>query len=68
MNIHHGMNRRDLDGIFRALGGAVVILRRTGDIQYSHPSVDKTVRANSRRKDAPRSLTDFAMRVAKGVV
>lgn len=60
-NLHHGMNRRDLDRILVSLGGTVRHLPRTGEIQYSHPLMHTRPRANGRRKDAGRHLTSFVM-------
>lgn len=67
MNVVHGMNRADLDRCLRSLGGQVKFLRRTGDVQYSHPTLQERPRANGRRKDAPRSLTAFVLRVIRAV-
>jgi hypothetical protein len=64
MLIHHGMNRVDLDRLFRSLGGQIVPVPGTGDIRYSHPAMPQRPRANARRKDAPRSLTAFVLKVA----
>lgn len=41
------------------LGGTVEPVRRTGELRFSHPAADKTVRVNGRRKDAPRQLTTW---------
>lgn len=66
MNIHHGMNRLDLDKEVLRLGGTVDILRRTGDVRYTHPLMAKpSCRANSRRKDAPRKLTQWVLEVIR---
>lgn len=35
----------------------------TGELIISHPEMGKRIRVNARRKDAPRSLTKFLMRV-----
>lgn len=66
MNIHHGMNRIDLDRLLIALGGNVEHLRRTGEIAYHHPAIPFSPRANGRRKDASRHLTRFVRQVAEG--
>ena len=64
MLIHHGMNRGGLDRILKTLGGEVLQVTGTGDIRYSHPKLAQQPRANGRRKDAPRSLTTFVLKVA----
>ncbi len=63
MTVHQGMNRIQLDRVFRNLGGSVTILRRTGDVQYHHPALPERPKANSRRKDAPRHLVVFVLKV-----
>jgi hypothetical protein len=60
-----GVSRRELDRRLVLLGGAVRPLRRTGEVQYSHPSVVGTARADGRRKDAPRHLIAFVHRVER---
>jgi hypothetical protein len=67
LNIHHGMNRADLDRILIALGGRIERLRRTGDITYSHQLLPHRPRANGRRKDAARHLTQFVMQVVRAI-
>lgn len=66
-DVHHGMNRADLDRILVALGGHIEILRRTGDIAYSHRLLSRRPRGNSRRKDAPRHLTQFVLDVIRAI-
>jgi hypothetical protein len=62
-----GFNRRQLDEFFRRIGGIIRRVRRTGEIEYSHPSVPFRQRANGRRKDAPRSLTSYVQRVLRAI-
>ncbi len=66
---HYGINRRVLDDILIDLGGDVVPLHRTGEVQYRHPLLRETPRADGRRKDAPMHLVKFVRRVidAKGL-
>lgn len=59
----YGINRDRLDGLLRDNGGSVRMLRRTGEVAYSHPSVPERPRANGRRKDAPTHLVRFVRRV-----
>jgi hypothetical protein len=60
-----GVNRRHLDRLLRNLGGSVVPLHRTGEVQYSHPAIAERPRADGRRKDAPRHLVAFVHRVQR---
>ena len=66
-DVHHEMNRADLDRILVALGGHIVILRKTGDIAYSHRLLSRRPRGNRRRKDAPRHLTQFVLDVIRAL-
>lgn len=62
---HGGMNRRELDKMFRAMGGTITPVHRTGELIYTHPLFPtERPRANARRKDAPRHLVVFARKVA----
>lgn len=67
MKVHHGMNRAELDRVIVELGGQVLFLRRTGDVQYRHSILPERPKANSRRKGAPRSLTAFVLRVIRSM-
>lgn len=66
-HIFRGMNRRDLDRAFRQLGGCVEILRRTGDVRYSHPLLKHRAKANCRRKDASLALVLYALEAQRAV-
>jgi len=66
-SVHHGMNRADLDRELIAIGGTISCLRRTGEIVYEHPALEGRPRANGRRKDAPRRLTQFVMDVIRAL-
>lgn len=50
----------------RELGIDVTTKNRTGELVFSHPSVDRTVRANARRKDTPRAVVTFIRKVETG--
>lgn len=66
MSVHYGMNRADLDKEVRRLGGEVQIVHGTGDVRYTHPLMPRpSCRANSRRKDAPRKLTQWVLDVIR---
>ena len=60
-----GSNLRDVTAAFRALGGSVCNIRRTGEDIYSHPAAERTVRVNSRRKDAPRALSQMIVKIGR---
>jgi len=52
-----GMNLRDALNLARDLGCTVAWVHRTGEWRVSHPTWGKSMRVNSRRKDAPRALS-----------
>jgi hypothetical protein len=60
---HTGMNRCELDRIFRKQGGDIRYLRRTGEALYRHTSMPRPVRINARRKDAPQHLVQYVREV-----
>jgi hypothetical protein len=60
-----GINRRHLDRLLLDLGGSVIPLNRTGEVQYSHPALDERPRADGRRKDAPRHLVAFVRKLQR---
>lgn len=64
---HRGVNRVELDKRLLELGGTVKILRRSGDVQYSHPTQSRTHKGNCRRKDAPLALVAFVKRVERAL-
>ena len=49
----------------RELGIAVTSVRRTGEIRFTYPGMNRSIRVNSRRKDAPLALIKFINEVAK---
>jgi hypothetical protein len=59
----HGLNLAKLVALARRLGCEVRPLRRTGEIQFSHPSQPHRPRVNGRRKDAARHASAFVERV-----
>lgn len=59
----HGKNLADLLAHARHIGIAVVVLRRTGELQLSHPTQNVRPRLNGRRKDSPRHASGFVQRV-----
>jgi hypothetical protein len=66
IHIHHGMNLRDALIAAEELGLRVVKVNRTGetDVLGCIAGVRrKRVRVNRRRKDAPRQLTNFLLKV-----
>ena len=57
--LSQGMNRRDLETIFRGIGGLIEYPRGTGEVRYRHPRLPHVARANARRKDASRELVSY---------
>jgi hypothetical protein len=49
----------------RRLGCRLSLPRRTGEGRITHPRLSHGVRFNSRRKDAPRSVTQYLRLVAE---
>ena len=66
-SLPYGVNRRDLDRIFRRLGGTIEDVRGTGELRYRHPMMSSCPKANKRRKDAPSHLVDFVREVMRRV-
>ena len=62
MPAHHGMSLRAALADARSNGCQVRTARRTGEVVIQSPG-EKRVRVNCRRKDAPRSLTKFLIRI-----
>jgi hypothetical protein len=54
-----GINLNKSIQIARALGIRVTSVRRTGEIRFSFPGLERSVRVNGRRKDAPLALIKF---------
>lgn len=52
----HTSNPRLFNRLWLALGGRIVPVRRTGEVFYIHPSFERPVRANCRRKDVQAKL------------
>jgi len=42
--------------LWKRLGGSVEDVPRTGEERYSHPDLQRSIKVNKRRKDAPRKL------------
>lgn len=63
--VFHGMNLSVALGIAPPWGCEVRRPRRTGDVVVRHPRMGRSVRCNVRRKDAPRELTAFLLRLQR---
>ena len=61
--MNHGINLLGLIRRAPAMGIQVCNVRRTGELRFSHPRLQNTVRVNGRRKDAPRALTSYFVEV-----
>jgi len=57
MKVSSGMNLREAVAYAKGIGCTVVKLPGTGELMISHPTWDRRIRINGRRKDAPRALT-----------
>lgn len=60
---HFGINFRELDRAFEDIGGQIIHLRRTGEKQYRHHLASERPRGDGRRKDAPRHMVRFVLRI-----
>lgn len=65
--MNHGQDLTKLVAHARTLGITVRPLRRTGELQFFHPSQMERPRVNGRRKDAPRHASSFVNRVQKSL-
>ncbi len=52
----HTSNGRRAQRIWILLGGKMIPVRRTGEMRYTHPEFQHTVRANDRRAEVPAVL------------
>jgi hypothetical protein len=60
------MSRRQMRKQWLAHDGKVEDVRRTGEERYSHPSIERPITVNKRRKDATRKLESALRRIKKG--
>lgn len=63
VKVTHGMALRGAISAAEDLGCTIESVRRTGEARVTHPAVSYTVIFNVRRKDAPRRLTAFLLRL-----
>jgi hypothetical protein len=54
--IQPGLSMRRAIALVQELGGRVEWLNGTGEVIFEHPAYRRRVRANSRKKDAPRAV------------
>jgi hypothetical protein len=66
--IASGVNLLDCEKIAKQLGCDVQSVIGTGEIRFSHPKIQKSIRVDGRRKDAPRALTAWLNRVCRCVL
>lgn len=59
------MSLRDAREKWRSYGGAVKDVRRTGEERYSHPSIERPIKVNKRRHDAPKILEKYLRKISK---
>jgi hypothetical protein len=62
-----GVNLLDCEKIAKQLGCDIQPISRTGEIRFTHPKIQKSVRVDGRRKDAPRALTTWLNRIRHSV-
>jgi hypothetical protein len=60
-----GANLLDCENVAKRLGCNVEPVNRTGEIRFTHPNVQKSMRIDGRRKDAPRALTAWLNRISQ---
>lgn len=58
-----GVNLDQCISAARELGIEVTAVRRTGEIRFAYPGMNRSVRINSRRKDAPLAVVKFVNEV-----
>lgn len=56
-------NLRDARELWRGFGGDIEDIRRTGEERYVHPSIERPIKVNKRRKDTPRKLVTALRRI-----
>jgi hypothetical protein len=54
-----GANLDKCVSVARELGIEVTSVRRTGEIRFTHADMDRSIRVNRRRKDAPLAVIKF---------
>jgi hypothetical protein len=57
------LSLRRVRALWRAMGGCVTDVRRTGEERYTHPKIPSPITVNKRRKDAPRILIVLCRRL-----
>lgn len=58
-----GMNLKNLEKAARRLGVTIERPRGTGEVRFSHPMMEKSVKQNARRKDATREVIVWMKRL-----
>lgn len=61
----HTSNARYADQVWLMLGGSIEPVRRTGEMRYSHPQIDRPLRTNGRRRDVPAKLLSLINRLLR---
>jgi hypothetical protein len=56
MNAQPGMNLNKAIYVANSLGAMIECVRRTGELRFRHPWLEKPCRVDGHRKDAPRHL------------
>lgn len=55
-NAIHTSDIRHFRKLWTNHGGEIILISRTGEAKYIHPSFTRSIRANDRRKDVPAKL------------
>jgi hypothetical protein len=50
------LSLREAVRLWEALGGTALMVRRTGELRFTHPAVRRSILHNARRKDASQRL------------
>lgn len=61
----HGINLFEAIHIARRRGASVLPKKGTGELRFTHPRSRVRVVVSARRKDAPRQLTQWLMRLPR---
>ena len=59
------MSLRHVRRLWIKSGGDFDDVRRTGEERYTHPSLERPITVNKRRKDTPRKLVTALRRIAR---
>ena len=61
--VPRALSLREARKLWRRCGGEVAGILGTGEERYSHPEIERSIRVNKRKKQAPRKLTTALRRI-----